>query len=88
VQHSIRAEAPGFTTDQKTVTFEKDVELALRLFPSKAGARPQTGPRQPSADAEPAPSLSAEPKVNCNPPYFVDENGIRRLKAKCLLPNE
>ena len=84
--HSIRAEAPGFMTDQKTVTFEKDVEVALKLFPYKSYVRPPPAVRQASSDAGPA--HSAEPPVNCNPPYFIDEDGIRRLKAKCLLPNE
>jgi len=78
--HSIRAEAPGFTTDRRTVTFEKDVEVDLKLLPLRSAAR------KASADAGPA--SSAEPPVDCNPPYFVDENGIRRLKAKCLSANE
>jgi serine/threonine-protein kinase len=74
--HSIRAEAPGYTSEKKVITFDRDVDLELRLGWAKpAGARP------PKAVASVA---SAQPQVNCDPPYFIDENGIRRLRPECL----
>jgi serine/threonine-protein kinase len=74
--HSIRAEAPGYASERKIVTFDKDVDLALRLGWARAA-----GPR-PSKAA--APAASVQPQVSCDPPYFIDENGIRRLRPECL----
>jgi serine/threonine-protein kinase len=73
--HSIRAEAPGYASEKKVVTFDKDVDLALRLGWAKAAAARPTKSAAPAASA---------PQVSCDPPYFIDENGIRRLRPECL----
>jgi serine/threonine-protein kinase len=87
--HAIRAEAPGYATEKMVLSFDKDVDVALRLGWAKPGHRvahepfsgAAAGPRAP----KPAPSASAAPPPpSCDPPYFIDENGIRRLRPECL----
>jgi serine/threonine-protein kinase len=80
-EHSIRAEAPGYTAEKRIVTFDKDLELELGLVPSKS-LRGKATPRPASAPSEPA--SVEEQQVDCNPPHYIDENGIRRLKPECL----
>jgi eukaryotic-like serine/threonine-protein kinase len=82
--HAIRAEAPGYASEKKVITFDKDVDLALRLGWAKpAGARPAKAPAA-AAGAATAPAASAAPQVSCDPPYLIDENGIRHLRPECL----
>jgi len=92
--HAIRAEMVGYTIDQKLVTFDKDLDVSLKLYPLKASGRAQAAGRASGSlptSAAPAvvpkgsasePAAKSEP--NCNPPYSIDENGIRRLRAECL----
>jgi serine/threonine-protein kinase len=50
-------------------------------------AGPKRGPRpaQSGTAATPAPPVAAEkPIVNCNPPYVIDDKGVRRPKAECM----
>jgi serine/threonine-protein kinase len=89
-EHSIRAEALGFVTDRRGIAYDQDRELMLRLVPLRPGVRwqppvhPPIPVPAPTAPAIVAPPIPAPPKENCTPPYYIDENGIRRLKAKCL----
>jgi serine/threonine-protein kinase len=78
-QHAIRAEAPGYATEKKLVSFDKDLDLALRLGWAKPSAHAAVRPAVAAAGA--GSSLS---KVSCDPPYFIDENGIRHLRPECL----
>ena len=92
VEHWVRAEAGGHVPEKKAITYDVDREVTLRLLLSRPGVHPPAA-IHPSI---PAPALSAppipvapapapaEPKENCNPPYYIDDTGIRRLKAKCL----
>jgi serine/threonine-protein kinase len=86
--HAIRAEAPGYVSEKKIVTFDKDVDLALRLGWARAAGRvPRevlAGTAAAGAAKTSAPAASAAPQVSCDPPYFIDENGIRRLRPECL----
>ena len=87
--HSIGAEAPGHASERMVVLFDKDVDVALRLGWAKPGHRaahePFAGALGARAPRAAAPSASAPPPpVSCDPPYFIDENGIRRLRPECL----
>jgi serine/threonine-protein kinase len=49
--------------------------------------RPPSVPRARLAPrSRPSPVASATPNVtqNCNPPFMIDENGVRRVKRECL----
>ena len=46
--------------------------------------RPASHPTPPaSASAAPAPSASASPPLDCNPPYYVDDQGHKHYKPAC-----
>ena len=36
------------------------------------------------AESAPVPALTAAPSVNCNPPFTIDKDGVRRPKKECL----
>jgi eukaryotic-like serine/threonine-protein kinase len=87
IPHSIRAEAAGYRSEEKSLLFKNDTEVTLTLEPAKDRARAQTPPR-PVSSRGPAVLTSPPPKVNCNPPYMIDETGIQRLKPECISPGE
>ncbi|HET9929273.1 MAG TPA: serine/threonine-protein kinase [Polyangiaceae bacterium] len=90
----LRAEAPGYATGVEEFSPSRDAEVEIAL--QKVGApatekhatRPGVrGPRQPVV-ATPAPKPSAAapapaPKPNCSQPFFVDSDGIKKLRAEC-----
>jgi serine/threonine-protein kinase len=58
-------------------------EPAAKVQPPKPTAPRWTPkPAKPAATSKPAPASTAAD--NCNPPTFVDKNGIRRVKPGCL----
>jgi serine/threonine protein kinase len=84
-EHSIRAEAPGYVPEKRIVTFDKDVDLELGLVPVPyKPIRGKMTPRPSGSVTADAPPVVEGPQVDCNPPYYIDENGIRRLKPECL----
>jgi hypothetical protein len=83
--HKIRAVAQGFDTETRTVTLDKDVDVKLSL------ARPKVGKPAPAPHAAAtheahatAPAAPAAAGANCNPPFTLDADGIRRFKPECL----
>ena len=93
--HELRVEAPGYVTQTLSVSLSGPSNLDLSLV--KAAQSESTGPRRKSslstrrvvAPAAPvAPAPVAEPaaakKARCDPPYVIDEKGIRRMRAECL----
>ena len=94
-QHVVRAEAPGYSTGRVVVMLEKDTEVVLALEKSnkpvvqsgpprvtRPSAPRTVAPAQPAAAPPPAPPAPAKP--DCNPPYFIDSQGIKRYKADCM----
>ncbi len=83
---TLRAEAPGYTSDARELTLLQDTEISIALERavtaaprSRAKVRPTTTQPRTEAPAPPSP-----PKPDCNPPYIIEESGIRRYKAECL----
>jgi len=85
IEHSVRAEATGYRSEEKSLIFKTDTDVTLTLEPAKDRARAQTPPR-PVSSRGPGVPVSPPPKVNCNPPYIIDETGIQRLKPECISP--
>jgi hypothetical protein len=99
-QHTVRAEANGFSSSSTAFILDRDADIVLALERSKPGAvqvtqpdrggrgRPHSGPAPAAAPPAPAPAPSPPPagpaKPDCNPPYFVDQRGIKRYKAECM----
>ncbi len=90
--HIIRAAAQGFDTESKVVTFENDIDLNLSLGRSKSTAHaPPPARALVVRDSRPAaissavpPPPAAAPAPNCNPPFTIDPEGIRRMKPECM----
>ncbi|HEV3192630.1 MAG TPA: serine/threonine-protein kinase [Polyangiaceae bacterium] len=90
--HRVRAEAPGYASRTVEVAPDHDIEVAMVLdaLPSRGRQGTQiTSPPVPTV-APPAGDNSAgtsNPSANnhkCNPPYYVDADGIKRFKPDCL----
>src|SRR6185503_3171146 len=74
--HQVQATAEGYAPQTTTVRFDRDVELVLTLNGAPAArqqyrSRSRPPPAVPSA-APPPP----KPTINCDPPFYVDQNGI------------
>jgi serine/threonine protein kinase len=60
------------------------VQRVQALSPAPAAKAPSPKADAPKADAAKADAAKADARSNCNPPYYLDVQGIRRLKAECL----
>jgi serine/threonine protein kinase len=96
--HTVRAEAPGYSGSSTAFVLDRDADIVLALERSKSaplgpagGPRPATKhttsppatPAAPAAPAAPAPPPTAK-GPDCNPPYFIDQRGIKRYKPECM----
>jgi serine/threonine protein kinase len=88
--HTVRAEAPGHVTSSREIRFDRNVDLVIALDPEPAdSAMPKSrgpgksGEQKPSdrSHTEPAPGSGLP---SCDPPYSVDERGIKKFKPECL----
>ena len=85
--HKLRVEAAGFTTRTIDIVPDRDLDVvvALDALSSRGPVRPQ-GPAVPSGPAASAGHLDGPPANNkkCNPPYYIDTDGIKKFKPECL----
>ncbi len=91
--HQLRAEAPGFTPQTLSVSLSSPAALDLALSATSAGSEPHrktasAGKRiatsaAPAAAANDA-AASKKNTARCDPPYTIDEKGIRRMRPECL----
>ncbi|MFO0547471.1 MAG: serine/threonine-protein kinase [Polyangiaceae bacterium] len=71
--HTLRVEAKGYLPWTKTLTFKEDTSLKIALDPAKTAPTTQ------------APSATVKtPTGDCNPPYVINERGIKTFKPQCL----
>lgn len=89
--HTLRAEAPQHTSWQTefVLTADKVIRHSLSPIAPVASAGPAEPPRRAQrrrpAASSPEPAPSARPAApKCQIPYFVDADGIRRLRPECL----
>src|SRR5262249_29620009 len=76
--HSLRAEATGYAPRTSAVTLDKDLHLVLAL--EKVHAVREAAPK---ASAKPVQTAEAT-NGSCVPPYYFDENGIKKYRPECL----
>lgn len=72
------------TTVASTTDTSDSGTVQAVVAPPKASRRAADPPRKPEPVKSAAPSTTAPPAPNCNPPYRVDEAGVRRVKPECL----
>ena len=90
--HELRAEAPGYVTQTQSVSLgsASNLDLTLAKADSEAKLTPHHGAVSlkrgvPTvAPVRPATEPLAAKKAHCDPPYTIDEKGIRRMRAECL----
>jgi serine/threonine-protein kinase len=77
--HHVRAEAPGYVASRTEIILDRDaaIVLALEKEQPKAAGGGSRKARRPS-------SATVAPKADCNPPFFIDERGIKKFKPECL----
>jgi serine/threonine protein kinase len=73
--HQLRVEADGRQTQTQELVLATDVERALTLAPTPTPPTPAPPPSPPPRAARPA---------ACDPPFFVDDRGIKTYKPECL----
>jgi eukaryotic-like serine/threonine-protein kinase len=90
--HVLRAEAPGFSDASTEFEPTRDTALELTLAPLARVSEPSgTSPRRVVRGGRPAapvgkPTASVaqpSPKPDCESPFFLDKDGIRRVRPEC-----
>lgn len=90
-KRTLVARAPGHTPITRSIVLGEDQELFLALAPlpasPMAAARPAIKKRPPAQASAPVPSTpnaaTATPPA-CDPPFYVDDRGVKRYKPGCL----
>ncbi len=86
VMHRVRAEAAGYVAQSTGILLDRDAAIVLTL--ERGHARDQAGGVHGGAGtgARPAatPTVAAAPRPDCNPPFTIDERGIKKFKPECL----
>ena len=82
-RHVIRAESRGYISRTEEIVVDRASDMVLTL--EKAPNVP-IGPTVRPAQSEHAPVQPPPPppSANCNPPYFIDDQGIKRFKPQCI----
>jgi hypothetical protein len=76
-RHVVRASAKGFATRTIEVVLDRDARIELSL--ERAPAAEPIGRPKP-----PPPLVPSVSPSRCDPPYHVDERGIRKMKPECM----
>ncbi|HEX6765181.1 MAG TPA: serine/threonine-protein kinase [Polyangiaceae bacterium] len=78
-RHTIRAEASGHVIRRQELVYDRDQTVLLTLdeLPDASSATPA----KPRVTTSRRP---VRPRGNCDPPYFVDERGVKKFKPECL----
>jgi hypothetical protein len=100
LMHTLIVEAPGYTSLQRQVQFDRDLTVVMALAPLPKSAQPEviseasqapvaaaTSPRghgHKAAVAKASQPASAAVQGNCSPPYVIDAAGIKTYKPECL----
>jgi serine/threonine-protein kinase len=78
------AEAAGHERETRVVRLDQDWDIVLTLTPrAPAPVESQVRPKTKLVRKEPR-ARASEVEPDCNPPYFVDERGVKKYKPRCL----
>jgi eukaryotic-like serine/threonine-protein kinase len=75
-RHTLRAEAAGYEMLRREVTYDRNQELSLTLTPV-----PAAPPKPVAKEARRAPRPA---RAKCDPPYVIDQRGVKKYKPECL----
>jgi eukaryotic-like serine/threonine-protein kinase len=82
--HVLRAESGGYQTATAEFTVTKDDAVELHLEKLETGATGQTPPSAVRHTVKATRIKSAAPAANCAQPFFIDSDGIKKLRPACL----
>jgi serine/threonine-protein kinase len=85
--HEVRATAPGYDEAVASVRFDRNRTLVLRLSkqPTQQSTPTSSPPAAPELRAPPAHKPAPRTKTDdCDPPFTIDERGIKRFKPDCV----
>ncbi len=91
-KHTLRFEAAGHEIAEREISLENDNDLVVVLEQSaKPAPAPTSAPPPPRKTEGAAPNTKTPIRVapprktgNCDPPFTVDERGVKRYKPDCL----
>ncbi|WP_437320981.1 serine/threonine-protein kinase [Sorangium sp. So ce385] len=79
------AAAPGAAAAAPAASASAAAPAASASAPAKAASVARASATEPAAGVRAAaPARSARPRSRCVPPYYLDADGIRRIKRECL----
>ena len=81
--HELRATAPAYESEFRSVIFDQTQDLVFSLEAQKP---PTTKKRTPIAEATAAqpPPPKVLPAKSCDPPFTIDARGMKKFKPECL----
>jgi hypothetical protein len=80
--HQLRAELAGYQTASAEFTATRDDRVELSLEALKTAASSAVTSR--ARPLRPATKGSSRSKPNCAQPFFIDADGIKKIKRDCL----
>lgn len=82
--HVVKAEAEGYQAATAEMVASENAEIVLKL--DRVPARPKKPPKHRPKRVRRRHSKvsSSASKDNCDPPYSVDQNGIRKYRLECM----
>lgn len=91
-EHTLLVSAPGYDELEQVVTFDRDLQVSLRLDRRASSAptvrRVRRTPSARKAEEQPATERVEKAQAvradDCDVPFVLDERGIKRFKRHCL----
>jgi len=77
-RHMVRAQAPGYLARAVEIVVDHGGDLVIALDPAPSP------PSSPSSAATGSTTGPGPARPDCNPPYEIDANGVKKLKLHCL----
>ena len=83
--HSVSIQATDYRSRELNIIFDRDRDVVVALEPAapatNASMRVSHGPRPSAVPIATAPTM---PPKDCDPPFYMDERGIKRIKSGCI----
>jgi hypothetical protein len=75
----VRAE--GYEDEVREIRLDQDIEVVLTL---REATKQEPVPGAKKRSMKSVTAASARPPARCNPPYEIDDRGVKRYKTECL----
>jgi serine/threonine-protein kinase len=83
--HSVSIQATDYKPREINIIYDRDRDVVVALEPAGPATNPSmkvNHPPRPSA--VPIATASTMPPKDCDPPFYMDERGIKRIKSGCI----